>query len=424
METQTFIKRRTELGQKFSRTLFVISAGEESKRSHSVAYRFKVASDFSYLTGLEIQGAALVIAGFQQYLLLKNFSAEAAIWDDEGVLNAEDRKNLSGVQIENFDKLEDILKTHAAEVDRLAFAIGRSEEVDRTLLSLVSFDRRLRGRNNGTPMALCDSRLLVGSLRLIKDQDEIQSMREAAQRSSVVHRRLMQLSVIGKSEREIANWIEAEFMSENMQWTAYQTIVGSGERATLLHARATDKVIREGELVLTDAGGEWRGYCADITRVMSAGRTFTSKQKEIYQVVLDTQKAVLSSSKVGSTLSDLHALALATMTEGLLCLGYARELVQQQITKLMPHSTSHWIGMDVHDPSAYSDDQGNPIRLQAGMCFTVEPGLYIRQDHRDFSEYAGIGMRIEDDVLITDRGCEVLTTVPKEIEEIESLRTV
>ncbi len=422
MKTNAFTLRRNKLAEKFSRTLFVISCGEESKRSHSVGYRFKAASDFSYLTGVELNNAILIIAGKSKYLLSATFSAEAALWDDEGELSASDKENLQGVQFESLDRLEDILISHLAYFDRLAFAVGRSSSVDHRLLSLISFNRRIRSRQTALPVSLCDSRTLVGALRIKKDETEIALMKEAGKRSSLVHNRLMSQSFVGRSERDICNWIEAQFMLEGMQWTAYQTIVGAGERSTLLHARATDRIIKNDELILIDAGGEWKGYCADITRTLISGKKFTAEQKNLYRIVLEAQKTVINAAQVGTTLQELHRLSLAVLSEGLLKLGYAKDLLATDIKKLIPHSTSHWIGLDVHDPSSYFDDAGAEIKLETGMCFTIEPGLYVREDIQGFAGYQGLGVRIEDDILITETGHELLTSVAKEIEEIEGLR--
>lgn len=425
MKTNVFSQRRIELGQRYSRTLFVIGSGTEAKRSHSVAYRFKVSSDFYYLTGLEIPDALLVVAGKDQYLLLKSYSAEAAMWDDEGVVTEKDRaEKLQGVRLENINRLEDILRSHAGQLDRVAFAMGRDGRLDSQILSLASYEKRLKGRNaSASPVALCDSRLLVGTLRLQKDKGEVVLMREAGLRTSHVHTELMKQSVIGKTERDVANWIESQFIRQGMSWVAYQTIVGSAERSTLLHARATDRIIQDNELVLVDAGGEYQGYCGDITRVFVSGKRFSQEQRDLYNIVLRAQKEIIQAVKPGTDLQELHLLSLSTMSEGLLRYGYDKSRIQDDILKLMPHSTSHWIGLDVHDPSAYTDDSGRALKLEVGMCFTVEPGLYFRSGLDGISAFRGLGVRIEDDIVVTQEGYEYLTSVPKEVEEIESLRS-
>lgn len=423
METHIYKKRRQDLGAKFSRTLFVIPSAAESMRSHSVAYRHKTPGDFMYLSGVDIIDAVLVIVGKETYFLSDSFKGEASVWDDGGVLTKEDRTRLEGVKFETKMKLEDILRSHINDYDRIAMPVGRSKDVDLELLSVVSYDRRHRGRVSTVPLSVCDSRTLVGTLRLIKDESEVAFMQEAATRSSFVHKELMRQNFAGRSEKEVMMWIESNFMLQGMQWTAYETIVGSGMRSTILHARATDRILQEEEMLLIDAGGEWQGYCADITRAMPVGRKFSKEQKEVYNAVLGSQKTVLKAVKPGETLQGFNQLAQEVLIEGLLQLDYDKNLVKEDIKKLMPHSTSHWIGLDVHDPSPYFDDAGNPLKLEEGMSFTVEPGLYFREGMKVLPQYSGIGVRIEDDVLVTSTGGKILTSVPKEIEEIESLKS-
>lgn len=407
--------RRQSLGSQFSRTLFVIPSGELRMRSHSVAYRFKVASDFLYLCGVEVAEAYLVVAGEKSYFLSDHAGKTAALWEDVNSLMSEDQEKLFNIEFAAVSKLQEILQDHLRDFDRLAFPVGRSEWLDRTLLEQVSFQNRRRSRFTSVPLALCDSRTLVGRLRHKKEADEIDFMRTAAQKSSAVYQELFQKNLLGASERDIANFLESEFMKQGMHWTAYETIVGSGERGTTLHARATERILRSGETVLIDAAGEWQGYCADITRVLPVGKSFSKEQKTIYEIVLKAQKEVLKGIRPGETLTSLHETAQQFLLEGLKEAGITGE-----ISELMPHSTSHWIGMDVHDPSSYVDESGNAVKLSEGMSFTVEPGLYFRDKS---SAYYGIGVRIEDDVVVTDQGCEILSSAPKEVEEIENLRS-
>lgn len=415
----TYQKRRFKLGQEFNQTAFIIPSGEQSKRSHSVGYRFKTPSDFYYLTGLEIPQAYLIIFGSEQ-ILVRALSHDH-VWDDLDALSQADQEKLKGLRIESHDSLMGLISDLISKAHRIAVPLGRVPQFDSQLLSVLSYDRRMRGRKINQPLNLCDSRTLVGRIRAIKDQTEIDLMRTAAQKSSRVHTELMSQNLIGKTELEISNWIEAGILNQNMQWTAYETIVGSGDRSTLLHARATQNRIQENDLVLIDAGGEWQGYCSDITRTLPAGSRFQESQKKLYQIVLDSQKAVLNEAKPGRTIQELHRLAQATLQEGL------QKMTDQKLSlafveELMPHSTSHWIGLDVHDPADYFDENSEELRLQPGMTFTVEPALYFRSQTEGFESFTGYGVRIEDDILITETGCEVLTNVLKEIQEIEDIR--
>ena len=416
---ETFKNRRRLLGNTYSRTLFVIPSGSDAKRSHSVKYRFKPASDFSYLCGLHVADALLLILGEKTYLLSEK--NEDKVWGENAALTNEDVLLSKDITFDSLNRLQNIVRDHIHEFDRMALSLNRDQSTESSLLSSISYDRKLRGRK-GDPLAICDSRTLIGTARLVKSSEEILNLKEAGARSSKVHTLLMQQPFIGKTERQICNFIEAGFLLEDMQWTAYETIVGSGHRSTILHARATDRIVQDEESVLVDAGGEWYGYCSDITRVLPAGRKFSDKQKQIYQVVLTAQKAALAAVKPRNTLQQIHDLGQEVLVEGLVRLGLPDSLVRQNMGELMPHSTSHWMGLDVHDPSPHIDDSGGPIRLGSGMCFTVEPGLYFNGSE-PFKKYNGIGVRIEDNVIVTENGCELLSSAPKEIEEVEQLRS-
>jgi len=384
----------------------VIPSGHGAHRSHSVQYRFKVASDFYYLSGLQISDAVLVIAGSKTFLL-QNQNLDQ-VWGEFSGLSANDSSLLGDIQLESISNLQSVLNDLSGQFDRIAISFGRDQKVEDTVMQNIQFQRR-GGRSRNYALEICDSRTLVGSLRAVKD------LKEAGLRSSKVHEALMQQKLVGQTEREISNWIEAQFLLENMQWPSYETIVGAGARSTILHARATDQIIQNNQLVLIDAGAEWKGYCADITRTLPSGLKFSVEQKYVYNIVLEAQKAALAMIRPEVTLQQIHERVFEVFNE--------RLQTKIPLKQLMPHSTSHWIGLDVHDPCAYLDDQGNAIQFKAGMCFTVEPGLYFNQVE-GFEKYNGIGVRIEDDVVVTNQGYELLTAVHKEIDEIEQLRAI
>jgi len=370
----------------------VIPAGREVKRSHSLAFPHKTPADFKYLSGLDLPGGVLIVAAGRSHIL--------------------------GQGYEPLSNLEDIVLSHWADFDRMAMPLDRERETLDAVLNFVTYGRRCKNRPGSAPPSLCDSRTLVGAIRLVKDQEEIHLMREAAKKSSKIHNDLLLLQTAGKTEREIANWIDAGFLKEGMRWNAYETIVGSGERTMDIHAWATDKVIKADDLIMVDAGGEWRGYCADITRTFPSGAKFSEEQKKIYAAVLNAQKSVIAAVRPGRSLQDLHQIGQAVLMEDLEKLGWPHVDVE----KLMPHGTSHWIGLDVHDPAPYFDEHGSAITLKQGMCFTVEPALYCTKESGAPAAFHGIGVRIEDDILVTKDGAESLTQVPKEIAEIEELR--
>ena len=387
-------------------------------RSHSVHHRYKPPGDFLYLTGLEATDAVLVVSGEKSYLLGRESNRGDLIWGEESPL---DRARLSDIELLPRENLHELVNDLAAGADRIAFPVGRVADVDRALMDAIVYRRR-SSLSRPRALALCDSRTLVGSLRQIKDASETERLRKAARASSRVHAALMREPLIGRTEREIANFIEAGFLREGLQWIAYETIVGSGPRSTVLHARAGDRVIGEGEIVLIDAGGEWLGYCSDITRAVPSGASFSPRQREVYEVVLQAQKTAIAAVAPGATLGGLHELARAQLLEGLLALKLAWPAGRPDLDSLMPHWTSHWIGLDVHDPSPHLQDDGTEIRLAPGMCFTIEPGLYFRDRAISPEGYEGIGVRIEDDILVGNDRADVLTSAPKEVDEIEALR--
>lgn len=251
---------------------------------------------------------------------------------------------------------------------------------------------------------------------VIKSHGEIQKIRKACEISAAMHLALIKTKTKGRKEIHLAQKLQAKLSEKtSLEW-AYPPIIGSGERATILHARPTTKVIKDNDLVLVDAGVKYDGFCSDITRTWPSTGTFSNSQKTIYQIVLSAQKSVLKGIRPGVTLNQLHEICHEVMLEGLRSAGILRT---KEITTLYPHKTSHWIGKKVHDPCAYFNDDGKPVLLSAGMCFTVEPGLYFKDLYPD---YQGIGVRIEDVVVVSETSCEVLSLLPKELEEIEELR--
>jgi Xaa-Pro aminopeptidase len=264
-------------------------------------------------------------------------------------------------------------------------------------------------------------------MRLIKSSNEIDLLRRACGVSAVGHRRLMETLVPGRFEFQAEAILEYEFRSGGCTGPAYGTIVAGGESASVLHYTANDKILRDGELVLVDAGGEYGGYCADITRTFPVGPRYSTAQAEAYDIVLDAQTKAIDVVRPGSRYSDVHDAAVRALSEGLIALGVisgsADECIENEAYKpYFMHRTSHWLGMDVHDVGSYRD-AAESRRLLPGIVLTVEPGLYFRADADVPSHLRGVGIRIEDDVAVTETGCDVLSSeVPKRRNEIEALR--
>ncbi|RYZ72294.1 MAG: Xaa-Pro dipeptidase, partial [Proteobacteria bacterium] len=253
-------------------------------------------------------------------------------------------------------------------------------------------------------------------------------MRRVCAASAATHRHVMQFVRPGMNEFEVASELEYHFRKNGCDSLGYGSIVAGGKNATCLHYKTNNENLRDGDLLLIDAGGERELYGADITRTFPVGRKFTDAQSKIYDLVLQAQSDCLALAKPGATLPQIHSRAIETLTDGMIEYGFLKGKRAELIStaayrKYYPHGTSHWLGMDVHDVGLMLKD-GQPRRLEPGMVFTIEPGFYVQPSDQDApQEFKNIGIRIEDDVLITDAGCENLTTgVPKLRSEIEALR--
>jgi Xaa-Pro aminopeptidase len=264
-------------------------------------------------------------------------------------------------------------------------------------------------------------------MRLFKTPSEIEIMREAGRLTAAGHRRAMEITAPGVREYQVEAAMEYVWRLRGSARNAYPSIVGSGPNACILHYRAGDRVMGEGELVLVDAGCEKAYYAADVTRTWPVSGQFTPEQREIYALVLKSQEAAIDACRIGQTMDDIHDLAVRVLVEGLVALGLLEGDVEtimetEAFKRFYMHRTSHWIGMDVHDVGAYTKD-GQPRKLEAGMVLTVEPGIYISPSDMEVPEpYRGIGIRIEDDILVTETDPDNLTIdAPKTLAEIESI---
>lgn len=251
---------------------------------------------------------------------------------------------------------------------------------------------------------------------LIKNKEAIKSMRSACGISSQLHTLSMTGAVVGLTEKQLAEKISRIYKTTEAGSWAYPMLVGAGSRTTIIHAAPTNKKIKNDELVLIDMGVKYKGFASDITRTWPAGKKFTKEQKTVYEIVLKAQKEVIKATKPGETLTGLHALSREILLDGLL---RHKIIKKDELGDVFPHKTSHWIGRLVHDACPYFNEDESAVKLEAGMLFTVEPGLYLK-NRKD--KYNDIGIRIEDVALVTENGCEIISNVAKEVEEIEALR--
>lgn len=421
-----FIKR---LGQD---SVAIVSSARESTRSNDTHYRFRQDSDFYYLTGFDEPEAIAVIApGHPEHpymLFVRPRDPEREIWDGRraGVEGAKEQYGADAAfPIAEFDeKLNDLL----SGANNLYYRIGNGHvELDETIISHIRRMRSMMRRGVQPPEAIIDTGSILHEMRLIKDAEEIELMQRAADIAAEGHREAMKTARPGMMEYEIEALIEYTFRRNGASAPAYASIIGGGANATVLHYINNDAPLRDGDLLLIDAGAEYRGYASDITRTFPINGRFTEAQREIYELVLESQVACIEMSRPGVRIDELHQRSVEILTEGMVRLGLLKgapeKLIEEEKYKqFYMHRLGHFLGMDVHDVGRYHV-RDESRRVEPGMVMTIEPGLYISPDTKDIPEkYLGIGVRIEDDILVTEDGHRVLSSkAPKQVEEIEEL---
>jgi len=310
--------------------------------------------------------------------------------------------------------------------DRIWYRLGRGDAIERMVLEALAKARAKGARLGDGPRAVEDPGEILDELRVVKDPWELVMLRKAASLTLDGHRAAAAAIAPGVGEWAVEAALDAAFRAGGATGPAFESIVGSGRNACVLHYVTNRDVIRKDELVLIDAGGEYGLYHGDVTRTYPATGRFTGPQRDVYQVVEAALKAGIAATAPGVTIGAVHDAATRVLAQGLVDLGVlagtADEIVEEQRHKpFYPHNTSHWLGLDVHDPGDYAK-RGASRKLEPGMVFTVEPGLYFRPEHEGSGGLAGIGVRIEDDVLVTAEGCEVLTAgLPTDADAVAAL---
>jgi Xaa-Pro aminopeptidase len=323
-------------------------------------------------------------------------------------------------------ELSEKLPELIANVEELHYSFGDTPKFDTALIGVLAGLRRAERRGLRPPKKIADPRFVLHEMRLTKSADELAILREAAAVTCEAHRAAMKAASGGIGEYEIEALINYTFRRRGGVGPGYNSIVGGGANATVLHYIENTAALAGGDLVLIDAGCEVDSYTADVTRTFPVSGVFTDPQRRCYEVVLEAQKQAIAMTAPGVTLDEIHDKTVELLTAGMIALGLlegevADRIEDESYKKYYMHRTSHWLGLDVHDAGAYTID-GAPRPLAPGMVITIEPGLYIAADDEDAPEpLRGIGIRIEDDVLVTEGGHDVLTTAaPKEIDEVES----
>ena len=409
----------------------IIPAAREVTRSHDTEYRFRQDSDFYYLTGFREPDAIAVVAPGREKpftLFVRPRDREKEIWNGRRA-GVEGAKGSYGADeafpVEEFDaKLVELLDGARSLYYRLG---AGNSGLDQSLINQLSRMRMMGRRGVRPPQTIIDPGTLIHEMRLVKSDEEVALMQRAADIASEAHREAMASARPGMKEYEIDALLEYVFRRNGSAAPAYNSIVGSGVNATILHYVDNDAELKDGDLLLIDAGAEYEGFASDITRTFPVGGRFNAAQRDVYQLVLDCQEECIRLVRPGVTLDEMHRRSVEILTEGMVRLGLlkgepAKLIEEEQYKKFYMHRLGHYLGLDVHDAGAYHLE-GQPRPVEPGIVMTVEPGIYVAEDAEDIPEqYRGIGVRIEDDVLVTPDGYRVLTDkAPKQVEEIEAL---
>lgn len=432
MTQQEFHKRRQALlAQMAPASAAVIFAAPEATRSADSEYPYRQNSDFWYLTGFNEPEAVLILVKSDEthnhsvlFNRVRDLTAE--IWFGRRLGQDAAPAKLGVDRALAFDEINDQLHLLLNGLDVVYHAQGQYAYADEILFGALDKLRKGFRQNLEAPATLTDYRPWLHDMRLFKSAEEVAVMRRAGEISAMAHTRAMEKCRPGMFEYQLEGEILHEFNRHGARYPSYNTIVGSGENGCILHYTENECAMRDGDLVLIDAGCEYRGYAGDITRTFPVNGKFSKPQREVYDIVLASINKALEMFKPGISIREVNDQVVRIMIAGLVELGVMKGDVEQLFAEqahrqFFMHGLSHWLGLDVHDVGHYGSASRDRV-LEPGMVLTVEPGLYIAPDADVPQEYRGIGIRIEDDILITQDGNENLTaSVVKDADAIEAL---
>ena len=430
-----YLQRREQLMSKIGTGTAVFRSAPVAVMHNNVEYAFRQDSDFLYLTGFNEPEAVAVLAPHHSehrfVLFVQPKEREKEIWTGYRC-GVEGAKELFGAdEAYPIAELDEKLPQYLEKADRIYYHLGRDRAFNETVLKhwqrlMATYPKRGTG-----PIAIEDTGPTLHSMRQVKSQAELELMRIAAAISVEAHKYAQEITEPGRYEYEIQAEMERLFRLRGGIGPAYPSIVASGSNACVLHYIENNRQMQDKELLLIDAGCAYGYYNADITRTFPVGGKFTPEQKDLYEIVLSAQSSAIAQVQPGNPYNSIHDTAVRVITEGLVELGILKgeidKLIEEEKYKpFYMHRTGHWLGLDVHDVGVYQHGESAQI-LQPGQVLTVEPGLYIVPDTQPAEDqpeihprWSGIGIRIEDDVLVTATGHEVLTAgVPKAIQELE-----
>jgi Xaa-Pro aminopeptidase len=422
--------RRIRLAQAMQAGVAVLPTAPERLRNRDTHYPYRYDSHFYYLCGFpEPEAVLVIVAGAQPRSLLfcREKNAERETWDGVRFGPAAAQERFGVDEAHPIALLDAKLAELLADQPALYFPVGADPAWDARAMGWLNAVRAQARAGIGAPERVHDVRVLVDEMRLVKDAHELGVMRRAAAISAAAHRRAMQHARPGRFEYELEAELLHEFRRSGAQFPAYWPIVAGGANACVLHYVSNEAVLRDGDLVLIDAGCELAGYASDITRTFPVGERYSPAQRAVYELVLAAQSAAMQKVRAGNPWNEPHDAAVRVLAQGMLDLkllaGSLDEALEKESYKrFYMHRTGHWLGLDVHDAGDYKR-AGKWRTLAPGMVLTVEPGLYIRAADDVPERLRGIGVRIEDDVLVTEGSCEVITAAtPKRIADIEALK--
>ncbi|WHP32228.1 Xaa-Pro aminopeptidase [Trabulsiella odontotermitis] len=431
MTQQEFDRRRQALlAQMQPGSAALIFAAPEATRSADSEYPYRQSSDFWYLTGFNEPEAVLVLIKSDDthnhsvlFNRVRDLTAE--IWFGRRLGQEAAPAKLGVDRALAFSEINQHLYQLLNGLDAIYHAQGEYAYADDIVFTALDKLRKGSRQNLSAPACVIDWRPLVHEMRLFKSQEEIAVMRRAGEITALAHRRAMEKCRPGMFEYQLEGEIHHEFTRHGARYPSYNTIVGGGDNGCILHYTENESELRDGDLVLIDAGCEYKGYAGDITRTFPVNGKFTPAQRAIYDIVLESLETALTLYRPGTSMQDVTGEVVRIMIHGLVKLGILKGDVETLIAenahrKFFMHGLSHWLGLDVHDVGVYGTDRSRV--LEPGMVLTVEPGLYIAPDADVPAEYRGIGIRIEDDIVITENGNENLTaSVVKKADDIEAL---
>jgi Xaa-Pro aminopeptidase len=422
-----FVQRRARLAGALGEGVLVMPTAPERTRNADSQYDYRWDSGFYYLTGFREPESVLVIALGKKprhILFCREKNLEREIWDGYRFGPEVAREAFGFDEAYPIGELDQRLPELLANQDVLHTTVGADPQWDVRVTGWLNAVRAKARTGVTAPVEIREARAMVNDMRLVKDGEELAIMRRAAEISGAAHVRAMRAALPGRREYEVEAELIHEFCRNGARAPAYGSIVASGANACVLHYRENSAVLRKGDLMLIDAGCELDSYAADITRTFPIGGRFSGPQKDIYELVLASQEAAIKMVKPGADFIAYHDAATRVLARGFidlkLCKGTVDAVIESgSYRQFYMHRTGHWLGLDVHDAGDYML-RGKWRKLAPGMVLTVEPGCYIRPGKGVPKAFWNIGVRIEDDVLVTGKGREVLTAAcPKTVKQVE-----